>query len=95
MLFRHKSIVNLAMAVYRKFCKLWDFVSFSFTTKKQDSESMVNLFPLIKDYLVDKDDRIRQFITWFQNLVMEEEALLQAGAQRYERTHSRKASINH
>ena len=43
---------------------------------------MVNLFPLIKDYLVDKDDGIRQLITWFLNLVMEEEALLQAGAQR-------------
>ncbi len=55
---------------------------------------MVNLFPLIKDYLVDKDDGIRQLITWFLNLVMEEEALLQAGAQRYERTDSRKASRN-
>ena len=55
---------------------------------------MVNLFPLIKDYLVDKDDGIRQLITWFLNLVMEEEALLQAGAQRYERTDSRKATRN-
>jgi hypothetical protein len=44
---------------------------------------MVNLFPLIKDYLVDQEDGIRQLITWFLNLVMEEEALLQAGAQRY------------
>jgi len=71
-----------------------DSVSFSFTTKKQDAESMVNLFPLIKDYLVDKDNGIRQLIIWFLNLVMEEETLLQAGAQRYERTHSRKASRN-
>ena len=55
---------------------------------------MVNLFLLIKDYLVDKEDGIRQLITWFLNLVMEEEALLQAGAQRYERTDSRKASRN-
>ena len=53
---------------------------------------MVNLFPLIKDYLVDQEDGIRQLITWFLNLVMEEDALLQAGAQRYERTDSRKAS---
>ena len=45
---------------------------------------MVNLFSLIKDYLVDKEDGIRQLITWFLNVVMEEEALLQAGAQRYE-----------
>ena len=55
---------------------------------------MVNLFSFIKDYLVDQEDGIRQLITWFLNLVMEEEALLQAGAQRYERTDSRKASRN-
>jgi putative transposase len=55
---------------------------------------MVNLFSFIEDYLVDKEDGIRQLITWFLNLVMEEEALLQAGAQRYERTDSRKATRN-
>lgn len=55
---------------------------------------MVNLFSFIKDYLVYQEDGIRQLITWFLNLVMEEEALLQAGAQRYERTSSRKASRN-
>src|SRR5574344_611713 len=55
---------------------------------------MVNLFSFIKDYLVDQEDGIRQLITWFLHLVMEEEALLQAGAQRYERTASRKASRN-
>jgi transposase-like protein len=55
---------------------------------------MVKLFSLIEDYLVDKEDGIRQLITWFLNLVMEEEALLQAGAQRYERTVSRKAMRN-
>ena len=47
---------------------------------------MVNLFSFIKYYLVDQEDGIRQLITWFLNLVMEEEALLQAGAQRYELT---------
>jgi transposase-like protein len=55
---------------------------------------MVNLFSLIKDYLVDQEDGIGQLITWFLNLVMEEEALLQSGAQRYERPDSRKASRN-
>ena len=55
---------------------------------------MVDLFSLIKDYLVDQEDGIRCLITWYLNLVMEEEALLQAGAQRYERTDSRKASRN-
>ena len=53
---------------------------------------MISLFSLIKDYLADKEDGIRQQITWFLNVVMEEEALLQAGVQRYERTDSRKAS---
>jgi len=71
-----------------------DSVSFSFHHKKQDAESMVNLFSLIKDYLVDQKDGTRQLITWFLNLVMEEEALLQAGAHRYELTDSRKASRN-
>jgi transposase-like protein len=71
-----------------------DSVSFSFHQKKQDAESMVNLFSLIKDYLVYQEDGIRQLISWFLNLVMEEEALLQAGAQRYEWTDSRKASRN-
>jgi transposase-like protein len=52
---------------------------------------MVNLFSFIKDYLVDQEDGIRQLITWFLNLVMEE-ALLQSCAQRYEHTDSRKAS---
>jgi len=55
---------------------------------------MVNLFPFIKDYLVDQEDGIRQLITWFLSLVMEEEALLQSCAQRYERTDSQKASRN-
>ena len=55
---------------------------------------MVNLFSLIQDYLVDQEDGIRQLITWFLNLVMEEEALVQSGAKWYERTNSRKASRN-
>lgn len=55
---------------------------------------MVNIFSFIKDYLVDQEDGIRHLITWFLNLVMEEEALLQSGAKRYERTDSRKASRN-
>ncbi|AKB28324.1 Mobile element protein [Methanosarcina siciliae T4/M] len=38
---------------------------------------MVDLFSLIKDYLVDQEGRIRQLITWFLNVLMEEEALLE------------------
>lgn len=55
---------------------------------------MVNIISFIKYYLIDQEDGIRQLITWFLNLVMEEEALLQSGAKRYERTDSRKASRN-
>ncbi|KKG10985.1 hypothetical protein EO92_14320 [Methanosarcina sp. 2.H.A.1B.4] len=55
---------------------------------------MVNIVSFIKAYLFDKEAGIRQLITWFLNLVMEEEVLLQAGAHRYERTDSRKASRN-
>lgn len=71
-----------------------DSISFFFTTKKEDVESMVNLFSFIKDYLIDQEDGIRHLITWFLNLVMEEESLFQSFAQRYERTYSRKASRN-
>ncbi len=47
---------------------------------------MVDPFSLIKDYPVDQEDGIRQLITCFLNFVMEEEALLQAGVERYVRT---------
>ncbi len=39
---------------------------------------MVNIVSFIKDYLLDWEDGIRQLLTWFLNLVMEEEALLQS-----------------
>ncbi len=58
-----------------------DSVSFSFHHKKQGAESMVNLFLLIKDYLVDQEAGIRHLITWFLNLVMEEEALFGCDAK--------------
>ena len=55
---------------------------------------MFNLLSLIEDYLVDQDDGMRKLLTWFINFVMEQEALHQANAQRYERIDSRKASRN-
>ena len=55
---------------------------------------MVNSISLIQGYLIDQEDGIRQLITWFLNLVMDEEALLQSGAKRYERTAYRKATRN-
>jgi hypothetical protein len=55
-----------------------DFVSFFFHYKKQDAESMVNIVSFIKVCIVDQEDRVRQLITWFLNIVMEEEAFLQS-----------------
>jgi len=55
---------------------------------------MFNLMSVIEDYLVDQDDGMRKLLTWFINFVMEQEALHQANAQRYERIDSRKASRN-
>ena len=55
---------------------------------------MVNSISFIQDYLIDQEDGIRQLITWFLNLVMDEEALIQSGAKRYERTDYRKATRN-
>ena len=55
---------------------------------------MFNLMSVIEDYLVDQDDGMRKLLTWFMNFVMEQEALHQANAQRYERIDSRKASRN-
>ncbi|MFY1110469.1 MAG: IS256 family transposase [Methanosarcinaceae archaeon] len=54
----------------------------------------MNVLPLIRDYLIDQEEGLRQLITWFLNLVMEEEALLQSGAERYERTDSHRANRN-
>ena len=47
---------------------------------------MVNIFVRIKDYLFDQEDLIRHLITWFLNLVIEEEALLQSGVKLHEIT---------
>ncbi len=55
---------------------------------------MVDIVSFIKDYLLDREDGIRQLLTWFLNLAMEEEVLLQSGAKRYELTDSRKASAS-
>ena len=55
---------------------------------------MVSIISFIKDDLVDQEAGLRQLISWFLNLVMEEEAVLQSGAKHYERTDPRKASRN-
>jgi len=52
---------------------------FSFTTKKQNAESTIDVFTFIRDYLVDQEEGIHQLINWFSNLLIEEEVLLQSG----------------
>ena len=48
----------------------------------------------IEDYLSDQSEGMRGVITWFLNLVMQLEALQQAGADRHERTPARTAHRN-
>jgi putative transposase len=54
----------------------------------------MNLYDLISDYLNDSNGSLKQLITWFLNEVMEQEALEQSGAIKYERTASRKTQRN-
>jgi len=54
----------------------------------------MDLKEVVLNYLADKDEGMKQIITWFLNEVMEEEADKQAGAGRYRRTSLRKAYRN-
>jgi len=54
---------------------------------------MVSL-PCIGDYLSDKDEGMRNRITWFLNEVMQTKANHQAGANPYERTAARNCHRN-
>jgi putative transposase len=49
---------------------------------------------LPEDYLIDQDDGIKKLLTWFLNLVMQQEAIQQADAEPYQRIDSRKANRN-
>ena len=49
---------------------------------------------LIEDYLVDRNDGMKNVITWFLNQVMQQEALNQIKARPYERTDQRRARRN-
>lgn len=54
----------------------------------------MNLYDLISDYLNDSNASLKMLITWFLNEVMEQEAVEQSGAGKYERTASRKTQRN-
>jgi putative transposase len=49
---------------------------------------------LIEDYLIDKNEGMKNITTWFLNEVMQQEAENQIKARRYERTNQRKAQRN-
>jgi transposase-like protein len=49
---------------------------------------------ILEDYLIDQDDGLKKLLTWFLNLVMQLEAMQQAGAEPYQRAESRKAHRN-
>jgi len=53
-----------------------DSVSFFFHHKKRRCRVNGRSRLIYKNYLLDREDGIRQLLTWFLNLVMEEEALL-------------------
>jgi putative transposase len=42
---------------------------------------------LIEDYLIDRNEGMKNVITWFLNQVMQQEALDQINAQPYEPNH--------
>ena len=49
---------------------------------------------LLKDYLIDQEDGLKNLLTWFLNLVMQFEAMEQIDAEPYQRVSSRKAHRN-
>jgi transposase-like protein len=53
------------------------------------------MIPLeLEDYLIDQDEGVKRLLIWFLHLVMQNEALEQLGAERYQRTQNRKAHRN-
>jgi transposase-like protein len=55
---------------------------------------LMDISNFVKEYLVDQEDGLRAFLTFFLNSVMLFEATQQAGAAWYERTGTRTASRN-
>src|SRR5512137_1049477 len=49
---------------------------------------------LLKDYLINQEDGLKNLLTWFLNLVMQFEAMEQIDAEPYQRIGSRKAHRN-
>ena len=63
---------------------------------RKEVEKMQITIPeeIIHQFIEDKEEAMRQLITYFLNAVMEEEARIQSGALPYERTSTRKAHRN-
>jgi transposase-like protein len=54
----------------------------------------MEIFELLKYYLIDQDDGLKKLLTWFLNLVMQLEAIQQSGAEPYERNEARTTQRN-
>jgi Transposase, Mutator family. len=54
----------------------------------------MEVLDLLQDYLVDQEEGMKSLLTWFLNLVMQLEALQQAGAEPYQRIDARKVYRN-
>jgi putative transposase len=54
----------------------------------------MNSKDLVANYLIDNEDGMKNLVTWFLNEVMQREAAEQAGADRYERSGSRRTYRN-
>ena len=54
----------------------------------------MEIFELLEDYLIDQDDGLKKLLTWFFNLVMQQEAIQQSGAEPHERNETRIAQRN-
>jgi transposase-like protein len=65
-----------------------------FVVEIKEGHRAMNNSGLIEDYLVDRNEGMKNVITWFLNQVMQQEALNQIKARPYERTDQRRAQRN-
>jgi putative transposase len=54
----------------------------------------MNMLELLEDYFIDPEDGMKKLLTWFLNMVMQLEAIQQAGAEPYQRNEERAAHRN-
>jgi transposase-like protein len=65
-----------------------------FVVEIKEGHRAMNNSGLIEDYLIDRNEGMKNVITWFLNQVMQQEALNQIKARPYERNDQRRAQRN-